>query len=349
MFSVPTVFVIGAGAGVEIEMPVGSELSREVGEKLNITHKDHGSELKSGDAYIAAAMHRIAKAKGENYNDWRAAGCSVASGIEYTRSIDAYLNTHKDNDKVKVCGKLAITQAILAHERQSAVYVEQGATRAFRNRTMVVQSWLSDFLYVIQDGIIASENLDRIFTNLCIIIFNYDRCVEQFLLHALRDLYLINETRAFELMRKLKIFHPYGRVGYMPWATNGLRQVDFGVTDYGDIVGLAEEIRTYNEQLAEESELKTLREEVGKAERIVFLGFHFHSQNMELLKASGPGRGGTVNSYATAVDRSEADKTLLNKQIRDMLADRGGSWNVFVERDCNCKKLFKDYGATWLR
>lgn len=349
MFSVPTVFVIGAGAGKEIGMPVGSELSVEIARKLNIRHRLGGRELASGDYETAAALRRIAKAKGADYNEWRAAGCMVAEGIGYTRSIDAYLNAHKDNEKIKSCGKIAITQSILAYEKSCALYVESTSEGGFKNHTMVEQSWFSDLLYLMQDRIVASDNLDSIFENLCIITFNYDRCVEQFLFHALQHLYQIKQPHASQLMQRLMIFHPYGQVGFMQWDQHGRRKVDFGATDYGEVVELSEEIRTFNEQLEDTRELETLRKYVGDAQRIVFLGFHFHHQNMELLKASGPSRGGIVNLYATALDRSEADKNLLDKQIREMLSARGGSWNVHVELKRDCKGLFKDYSATWLR
>jgi hypothetical protein len=36
MFSVTTVFIIGAGAGADIDMPLGSALSLEIAQKLNI-------------------------------------------------------------------------------------------------------------------------------------------------------------------------------------------------------------------------------------------------------------------------------------------------------------------------
>jgi hypothetical protein len=125
--------------------------------------------------------------------------------------------------------------------------------------------------------------------------------------------------------------------------------VGFGASDYGKLIELSGGIRTFNEQLEDKGELSAIREQVGNAHRIIFLGFHFHHQNMELLKASGPGRGGMVHSYATALDRSEADKTWIDSQIRQLLSERSGSWNIYVERDCDCKRLFKDYGATWLR
>ena len=140
MFSIPTVFIIGAGAGKEVGMPVGSELSAEIAKKLDIKHKDGGRELMSGDYEISVALRRITKAKGENYNDWRAAGTMVAAGIRYTRSIDAYLNSHKDNEKIKVCGKLAIAQTILAYERSCALYDDPRSSSGFANRAMVERS-----------------------------------------------------------------------------------------------------------------------------------------------------------------------------------------------------------------
>ena len=225
MFSVQTVFVIGAGAGKDIGMPVGSELSAVIAAKLNIKHKDGGRQLASGDYEISEALRQIAKINGEDYNDWRAAGTMVAGGIGYTRSIDAYLNAHKDNEKLKICGKLAIAHTILAYENSCALYVDPRAQGAFRNRSIVERSWLSNLLYLMQDRIVASENLDNIFDNLCIINFNYDRCLEQFLFYALQDLYQINQARAFALMRRLLIFHPYGQVGFMKWGPTSQRQV----------------------------------------------------------------------------------------------------------------------------
>jgi hypothetical protein len=201
----------------------------------------------------------MASAQGGDYNEWRAAGCMVAEGIGYTRSIDAYLSAHKDNEKIKICGKLAIAHTILAHERSCALYVDTRSTSGFANRDVVERSWFSDLLYLMQDGIVASENLDNIFDRLCIINFNYDRCVEQFLFYALQHLYQIDQSRAFQLMRRLTIFHPYGQVGFMPWEPSDRRQVGFGAKDYGELVELSAEIRTFNEQLEDKKELRAIR------------------------------------------------------------------------------------------
>jgi hypothetical protein len=133
-------------------------------------------------------------------------------------------------------------QAILEHEKGCSLYV-QNDERGWQNREKAMSSWLRRFFYILQDKIVVSENLDRIFDNLCIINFNYDRCVQHFLFHAIRNLYQTGDEFTWNLMSKLKIFHPYGIVGYL-WDANR-RRVAFGATDYGDLVGLSDEIRTF--------------------------------------------------------------------------------------------------------
>src|SRR4051794_16871435 len=81
MFDRKTVFIIGAGAGVEIDMPVGSQLSRTIADKTYIRHKDFGPELLTGDYAVSNALKRITKARGLNYNDWRAEACAIRDGI----------------------------------------------------------------------------------------------------------------------------------------------------------------------------------------------------------------------------------------------------------------------------
>ena len=170
MFPVPTVFVIGAGASKEIGMPLGSELSKEVAPKLDIKHRNFGAELTKGDEVISAALRRISKARGENYNDWRAAGTTIAKGVGYTKSIDAYLNAHKDNEKIQISGKLAIAHTILDREKLCALYFNPQSNE-FADRPKVERSWLPDLLYLMQDQIVVSENLNNIFDGLCIINF----------------------------------------------------------------------------------------------------------------------------------------------------------------------------------
>lgn len=348
MFSTPTVLVIGAGAGFDVGMPVGEQLSSEIADKLNIRFDEWGNQLKSGDPVVTKALRRIAKVANEDFDEWRRAACSVSSGIGYTRSIDAYIHTHKSNQKIKDCAKLAIAQTILEYEGRSALALDSRQLE-FRDRRAVLNSWLPDLMYVLQDRISVDVNLAALFENLTIINFNYDRCIEHFLLAATRELFHLDMNQAAELLASLKIFHPYGQVGVLPWQVGRTRQVNFGTSDYGDIEGLSREIKTFNEKVDEGDELREIRTAVGEAHRIVFLGFHFHQQNMDLLRALPVNLGSAVHVIGTALNRDEPEMHIIDKQIREMLSNRAGQGEIKISPRLDCKKFFKEWGTTLVR
>lgn len=72
--------------------------------------------------------------------------------------------------------------------------------------------WLSELFIQIQEDV-QFENIDSIFQNITIISFNYDRCIEHYLFNVLRSFADISAADSSEIMKKLEIFHPYGRVG----------------------------------------------------------------------------------------------------------------------------------------
>jgi hypothetical protein len=182
MLRVPTVLVIGAGAGVDVNMPLGDRLSHLIGEKLRIKFEEGGRQT-GGDPLIMEALRKHAAADQQDPNLYRRVAFNVADGIVYSRSIDSYLHAHKDNKLLQVCGKLAIAHAILEHEKGSALAVRN---RQFRADTKVNQSWLCSFMYGLQERIVVNENLGDIFKHLTIVNFNYDRCVEHFLFYAIQ-------------------------------------------------------------------------------------------------------------------------------------------------------------------
>ena len=65
-----------------------------------------------------------------------------------------------------------------------------------------------------------------IFKHLTIVNFNYDRCVEHFLFHAMQAWSLKDEREIAELMKGLNIYHPYGSVGDLPWQSGD--GIEFG-------------------------------------------------------------------------------------------------------------------------
>lgn len=119
-------------------------------------------------------------------------------------------------------------------------------------------------MYMLCRGV-PRENVLHIFERVSFIVFNYDRCVEQFLISALERAYSITRADAAAVVDKLEILHPYGSVGR-------LGQVAYGNSG-ANCVPLAEQIKTYTEQADEETVLNTIRGLVDKAECVVFLGF----------------------------------------------------------------------------
>jgi hypothetical protein len=347
MIRTKTVFVIGAGAGFDIGMPLGDALSTLIASKLNIKFALGGTKQESGDEEIMQALKVIASAQKEDPNDYRAAGCNVASGIGFTKSIDSYLNAHSGNEKVKVCAKLAIAQTILEHERSSALHLPSHVRPPdFARRVVMLKSWLQPFMFLLSDRIKRDESLDTIFNNIKIINFNYDRCIEHFLWIALQQLFLIDEQRATSLLQTLPIIHPYGTVGELPWQ-GGLRMAFGERPEPPRLIDASNRIRTFNEQIAEQETLTKMAEWMSEAERAIYLGFHFHDQNVEILRTVEPARGGMVHVYATAFARSASDVRIIDQQIRHGLAARGGSWNIFVEKDVDCVGLFREYGTAF--
>ncbi|MBV9460013.1 MAG: hypothetical protein JO141_21210 [Bradyrhizobium sp.] len=179
MMNKQTVIVIGAGAGVDIDMPVGSKLAGEIAEDTNF-RTDAGKRL-GGDERVWAASVQMAKLVGIDQSSTLVAGRSIARGITYAQSIDNYVHAHSDKEIIKIVAKNAIVHRILEAERNSALFIDPSARGLFKKEEKVSQSWLQPFFTTLQDGIVEADNLENIFDNLSIINFNYDRCIEHFL------------------------------------------------------------------------------------------------------------------------------------------------------------------------
>src|SRR5579872_3061022 len=317
-----TVFVIGAGAGAGLNMPLGDGLSEVIARNVNISFE--ASELTKGNRRVVDSLRDLARREKLDFDQLAAAGRMIAQGIRYTKSIDNYLNAHRDKQLVAQVGKIAIAHAILEAERGSAMWFDSGKRPfAFRDETAMRQSWMYDFFTLLQDGIVEVDNLECIFQNLSIINFNYDRCVEHFLFRAMQELYPTKgETYIADLInRNLNIIHPYGKVGNLPWQSRE-NAVRFGGEPMEDsLATISQNIRTYNEQIETNGELLQVRKQISKAGRIIFLGFHFHKQNMHLLTAEegAVDSVGSTSIFATRVGRANEELPIIEKRIVGML------------------------------
>jgi hypothetical protein len=343
----PTVFVIGAGAGADIEMCVGETLMHKIAADVNIRFEG-GTKQVSGDYWITETLRSLARNQSKDGNEFYGAGRNIATGVGYAGSIDNYIHNHRKNEAIKTVGKIAIVKNIIAYEKQSSVFIDSNKhPPRFRNVAGVVESWLHSFIRLIGDGLVVGENLDNIFANIAVVTFNYDRCLEHFLWKALQERFGIGTENAKDLVDRLEVLHAYGRVAPLDWQEKG--GLHFGGDPHNnkpDLAALSANIRTYNEEVEDKVLIDKIHDRMLWAERVVFLGFHFHQQNVELITpVHGIERKQVKHAYATVVKREEPERALIRDQISRMLVPSAREVEVHLS-GVKCREFFGIWGTT---
>lgn len=113
------------------------------------------------------------------------------------------------------------------------------------------------------------------------------------------------------------------------------------------IATLAPQIRTYSERIEDQAALKEWDEMVSSAECIIFLGFHFHQQNVDLLKSSGPKIETHIRVFATTVGRSAADLRRIEMQISSMLEALTAVRALHISEKLDCKAMFTENASAF--
>lgn len=342
MFKSKTVFIVGAGASAEFGLPIGSGLKKIIAKHIDISF-EHGYRLERGNSEIVEAINEKVRNESGNPNQYYQAGRRVGLAMPVAPSIDNYLDAHKHDKFSTVIGKLGIVASILEAERNSSLYFNQIAN----NKTDLLKSgdtWLSRLSSFLVERI-DKNSVDSIFDNVAFIVFNYDRCVELYLHQMLQDYYGINEKHAANLIKGLTIIHPYGHVGCLPWQSDSNEGVYFGSDLNGrQLLVASERIRTFTERIEDSNGLIEINKSISSAARMVFLGFSFQPQNMELLSLEK--KGNVCSVFATAYNMSDHDCNVVKADIQKMLKGTILDFNIEIRNTLKCQKLFDEYTRT---
>lgn len=169
-----TVFVIGAGAGPEVEMPTGNELKREISKLLNIRVEIPG-RLESGDYVIYKALNlhvRQPDGREGDINPFLNETWHICDALPQAASIDNFIETQRGNDKLAFCGKLAIVRSILDAEKKSLLYSDELQTNLSQYFKTLENIWYNQFFQLLIGS--SDENgLKERFESITLIIFNY--------------------------------------------------------------------------------------------------------------------------------------------------------------------------------
>lgn len=341
MLNRKTLFILGAGASADAaKFPTGIKLAEQISKYLDFRFGDEG--LESGDQRLFVNMRRTFQ---RDINDWQAAAWRIRDGIILSNSIDDFLHIRKTDEHMQIVGKAAIARLILEAERNSPLFIDGQRMPRTLDLIPLRETWLVKFMRILSAGITEVES---IFDSVSFIVFNYDRCLEQFLFHAVQQQYGLDANEAARLLQKLTIIHPYGQVG--PLQTN-LGQHDalpFGGHGEGfdDYLRLSQSIKTYTEEIFDDQERDRIRAEVAKAQCLVFLGFGFHPANMTLLRSGKPYSHKPV--FATAYGVSESNTDSISQVLLGMIEQvRRGSQqkygSIIVAPQAKCSNLLDDF------
>jgi hypothetical protein len=341
MFRRRTLFVIGAGASKEAHVPIGPELANMIAGKLSVLKDDVMGGIKGfRDPELYTPLLRSHCA---GIAEYAQAAQLISQGVRLSSSIDDFLNVHSKNARILELGKAAIVRSILEAELGSLLYVDPSNIYNKMRFENLEKTWFVKLMRVMGSGIDPS-NVKQALEKTSFIIFNYDRCVEQFLTFALQSLYGLRGEQAADALSGATIIHPYGTVGDFPG-------IPFGENKHNraDYFGLASRIKTYTERLTETDTLERMKDEVAKAQCIVFLGFSFLEQNMALLKP--PKMIDRKYIFATGYGMSDSGCNVVKEELlsffngahRD-IARRADM--VQVNNKLKCADLFDHYARS---
>ncbi len=343
MLKESTVFVVGAGASSEFNLPIGTDLAIEISAKLDVRFDDWGTKLTSGDG---ALFENVRRASPQHANEYQQAAWVIRDGIVLANSIDDFLAVHQTDEKVVRYGKSAIVKCILEAEMKSRLFFDRNKSTSTGRETIdfrgTSDTWLVKLMRLLGKGLPA-ENYKNIFDRSSFIVFNYDRCIEHFFVNALQPMFRISEQAAADVVATARIVHPYGVAGALPLAGHAAQGPRFGSTNANYFL-LSSEIKTYSESV----DNTEARELIKECKRVVFLGFAFHGQNLKLLADINDLE--TKEVLGTGWGMSDSDLNILRSELLELFKSSAksemASQKIHLHNDLKAAEIFDYYSRS---
>jgi len=313
-----TVFVIGAGASKEVNLPTGAELKVRIANLLDMRFDDFGNNLVSGSYEIVDALRQkvmLPDRRRGDINPYLHEAWHIRDALPQAISIDNFIDAHKDNEKIALCGKLGIVNSILDAEANSLLSIDNQRADSSIDFRKIEKTWYTPFFQQLTENC-GKDDLAARFRNVTLIIFNYDRCVEHFIFHALKNYYRIKDQEASDLVREINVYHPYGHVGTLPWIDRN-QAVGFGMDPRAEqLLDIASKIKTFTEGTdPDSSEIIQIRRHMDELDRLVFVGFAFHKLNMQLIAPKDSSPQSKLDCFATAHGISASDQEVIQDNL----------------------------------
>ncbi|MEA5077498.1 MAG: hypothetical protein VB013_02905 [Anaerolineaceae bacterium] len=250
-----TTLILGAGTSMPYKYPSGEDLKYEIIDLANYI-------LKTSDPRFSQYFSKAALSK-----------FKISLERNHGSSIDAFLEVFPDFTEL---GRLLAADIILLCENQKTLL-----DREIRKKGI--------YKFLFNTLIDFSSSLDP--NDFSIITFNYDLSLEQDFYDGLLGLNY-SENQMMEFWQKFPIFHINGKFGGLSWQDKGDR--DYGSyqgirSDYGNIEFLIKNIlpffTTANDEIKISPSLaQHMKANLMNSQKVYFLGFSYHKQNMEKIQ-----------------------------------------------------------------
>lgn len=293
MINWPTVFVVGAGASVDYDLPLGSVLVELIVDGLSTTGFLRKPLLEAG--FRLGDLETFADRLKRSDLD----------------SIDAFLEGNEV--QFTEIGKAAIASAILFRERDSRGHL----FTARRNDHWLRYLW----------GVMKSQADTASFADnkISFVTFNYDRLIEYYFETVLQTTFNLKRDDARELRdRTMQIVHLHGSIVGRDFG-------DYSHPLSGEVVQeIASGIRVVHDEIPRGDEVFQIAYELFKsAKRVCFLGFGYHPVNIVRLQLNSL-LGNKAQLTGTAYGLGQAEVEMAKKRVgRDFIT---GGRDEKVER-----------------
>ncbi|WP_062342862.1 SIR2 family protein [Novosphingobium sp. CCH12-A3] len=282
MLRTRTTLIVGAGASAELQFPTNAELLARIIQGYDFKRTNSETSTRDGQLLLRN-IYKLAEKLNKKVEDVAAAAERLRNACRLGRSIDTVLEQYDHDPLVVACGKLAITFFMGQAESRSNLKDIPRVEGELPLQGKIAEYWIYQLGQLITSGVPRSK-IGQTLEQLTIINFNYDRSVEHFLPYALVMAYGIELKEAQQVVaEKLDIVHPHGSVGRLPWQKGEAPQAEWGVEQPWNIHAIAAQLKSLNERSADRNALRDIRLSVASAKRLVFLGFGFQPQNVDLL------------------------------------------------------------------
>lgn len=244
MINQPTVLILGAGASMDFQYPSGRQLMERV---IEITNSP------TTDAF------RCLVKMGYTRKDIEEFGIE----LQYSgrTSVDVFLEYRQQFIEI---GKSVMALELIRLENVNTLF-----------RTS--DNWY-EYLFNRMDAPFSEFGNNKI----SFITFNYDRSLETYLHKTLMSAYGVTSGDAAEMISNFPIIQVHGKLGDLPWQADSGR-LYFSTIVPDEIRKAAEGIRIISESSQVDEAFGSATELISNSKRVVFLGFGFHTANLDRL------------------------------------------------------------------